>query len=182
MIGLSLRHFGRRLARGFRREDGTATIEFVFVVPIVLTIFMASMESGLYMIRHVMMERALDLVMREFRLGRLGTVTHDQLRNLICDTSPYITDCRSVLKVSLEPVDTTTWKMPATPPTCVDRGGTIQNEPTFKSGDENEIMIVRICAVEDPIFPTTGLGLELHADSRGGYQLIAATIFVNEPS
>ncbi|MEZ5796378.1 MAG: hypothetical protein R3D63_02055 [Paracoccaceae bacterium] len=42
-------------------------------------------------------------------------------------------------------------------------------------------MIVRVCAVQDPFFPTTGLGLQLKADAEGGYQLIAASVFVNEP-
>lgn len=172
---------GRRLRRLWRREDGTATIEFVIFVPVVVTIFMASVESGFYMIRHVMLERGVDMVMRDFRLGRLGQVDHDELRDLICDATPIMGDCQSVLKVSLEPIDTATWAMPAAPATCVDRGATIQNEPTYLPGASNQIMVVRVCAIQDPIFPSTGIGLELRADSQGGYQLVAATIFVNEP-
>ena len=37
--------FLKRLARGFRREDGTASIEFVMAVPVLMTIFMASFNA-----------------------------------------------------------------------------------------------------------------------------------------
>jgi len=170
-----------RLRRLWRREDGTATIEFVIVTPMVIMIFMASIEAGFYMIRHVMLERGVDMVMREFRLGRLGTVDQDELRDLICDATPIMNDCQSILKVALEPVDTATWTMPVQPATCVDRGAVIENDPIFLPGASNQIMVIRVCAIQDPIFPSTGVGLELRADSEGGYQLIAATVFVNEP-
>jgi hypothetical protein len=182
MMPSLLSGLGRRLRRLWRREDGTATIEFVIFVPVVVTIFMASVESGFYMIRHVMLERGVDLVMREFRLGHLGSVTHDELRDLICEATPIMNDCQSILKVSLEPINTASWTMPVAPATCVDRGGTIDPPPPiYVPGSSNQIMVVRVCAVQDPIFPSTGIGLQLRADSQGGYQLVAATIFVNEP-
>ena len=53
--------FMKRLARGFRREDGTASVEFVMVVPVLLTVFMASFESGLLMTRSIMLEQAVDI-------------------------------------------------------------------------------------------------------------------------
>ena len=79
-----------RLARAFRREDGTASIEFVIFVPVVVTIFMASVEAGFYMAKHVMMERGLDMVMRDLRLGKLGKPDHDELRTLICHATPCL--------------------------------------------------------------------------------------------
>lgn len=181
MIRRPLSRLGQRLRRLWRREDGTATIEFVIFVPVVLTIFMASVESGFYMIRHVMLERGVDLVMREFRLGTLGAVSHDQLRNLICDATPILGDCQNILKVSLEPINTATWTMPNAPATCVDRGASIQPPSNYSTGGTGQLMVIRVCAVQDPIFPSTGIGLELRADSRGGYQLVAASVFVNEP-
>jgi hypothetical protein len=175
---------GRRLRRLWRREDGTATIEFVIFVPVVINIFMASVEAGFYMIRHVMLERGVDMVMREFRLGHLGAVNHDDLRDMICDATPIMGECQNILKISLQPIDTSssTWAMPTAPATCVDRGEEIQPPSTYSTGASGELMVIRVCAIQDPIFPTTGIGLELRSDSLGGYQLVAATVFVIEPS
>ncbi|MCB6178910.1 pilus assembly protein [Rhodobacter sp. Har01] len=179
-----LRVLGRRLRRLWRREDGTATIEFVIFIPVVLGIFMASVEAGYYMIRHVSMERGLDLVMRQFRLGNLGLVTHDQLRDLICEATPILKDCQSELKVWLKPVDTANWIIPGDTAYCGDGNGTLSSlgSGDVQNGGSNQIMVVRICALQNPMFPTTGLGLNLRADSvNGGYQLMAATVVVNEP-
>ena len=44
------RHFSKRLAafvpEALRREDGTATMEFVLVIPLIMAIFMASFACG----------------------------------------------------------------------------------------------------------------------------------------
>jgi len=174
----------RALARLFRRaraEDGTATIEFVIVVPIVITIFMASVEAGFYMAKHVMMERGLDMVIRDVRLGRVASLDHDDLRDMICDATPILADCENILKVEMQPVSTTSFTMPNAPTTCVDRGEEVQPMTQIIPGGSNEFMIVRICAVQDPIFPSTGIGLHMRADARGGYQMTASSLFVNEP-
>ena len=56
------------LARALRCEDGAATLEFALSVPVLITIFMASFESGLLMTRSIMLEQAVDITMRELRL------------------------------------------------------------------------------------------------------------------
>jgi hypothetical protein len=63
----------------------------------------------------------------------------------------------------------------------VDRATQIEPAVTFIPGGENELVLIRVCAVFDPIFPTTGLGLDLPLDPSGGYQLLAMSTFVNEP-
>lgn len=168
----------------WRCESGTATIEFVFVVPLVMFIFMASMESGYYMVREVMLERGLDLVMRDFRLGRLVSLSHDELRDLVCDTTPIINNCQDELKVWIEPIDTNSWARPGELAYCGDANGTLtrQEVGSVIQGEENEIVFVRVCTTQRPIFPSTGIGLHLRADSQnGGYQIAAATVVVNEP-
>jgi Flp pilus assembly protein TadG len=82
-----------RLFRRARREDGSATVEFVIVVPVVMTIFVASVEAGFYMTKHALMERGLDLVMREIRLDHIGSFENNKLRSLICDATPILSDC-----------------------------------------------------------------------------------------
>ncbi|MFE3837519.1 TadE/TadG family type IV pilus assembly protein [Pseudogemmobacter sonorensis] len=179
-----LSHLRHRAQRLWRREDGTATIEFVFCVPVVLTLFMASMESGYYMIRHVMMDRGLDLVIRDYRLGRLQSVSHDDLRKLVCEATPVILNCESAMRVWIQPINTTSWARPGTNAFCGDRNGTLTAPSTgsVQHGASNQIMFVRICMIQKPLFPTTGLGLQLRADSvSGGYQLAVTTVVVNEP-
>lgn len=177
--------FARRMKRLWRREDGTATVEFVIFVPVVLGIFMASVESGFYMVRHVMMERGLDLVMRDFRLGRLTTLNHNQIRNLVCDALPIVPNCRAELKVWIAPIDPVTWAVDTSMTYCGDRNGELRGPDTgtVVHGGQNEPMFVRICMIQQPLFPTTGIGLKLRADSvSGGYQLATSTVVVNEPT
>ncbi len=175
-------HFMRRLARGFRKEEGTASIEFLFAIPVLMTIFMASFESGYFMIRHVMLERSVDLTMRELRLGLLGNIQHNALRTILCDRAVVLGDCATNLKIEMQPVSTATWAMPTAPTTCVDRAVPIDPVTTYVPGGGSEPVLVRICVRQDTMFPSTGIGLGLQKDGLGGYALLARSVFVNEPS
>jgi hypothetical protein len=42
-------------------------------------------------------------------------------------------------------------------------------------------MLVRVCVTQDAMFPTTGIGLHLPKDAKGGYGLVAVSAFVTEP-
>lgn len=174
----------RRLRRLWRREDGTATIEFALFLPITLLIFMASMEAGFYMLRHVMLERGLDLTLRDFRLGRLASLDHDEIRDRVCERTPIIGNCQSELKVWMQPVNTFTWDLPLDPVYCGDRNDPLTNPlpGEVDQGGSNEIMLIRICVLESPMFPSTPFSMRLRADSQtGDYQLTTSTVVVNEP-
>jgi len=163
------------------REDGTATAEFVIAVPVLITIFLASVESGLYMTRWVMMDQALDHVMRDIRLGAMPGVTHAELRAAICERAAILHDCNQNLMIEMLPINPTTWAMPATATMCINRAEDI--EPVLgPQGGANEPMIVRLCVVQDPIFPTTGLGLRMKMDGQDGYAMIAMSVYANEPN
>ena len=84
MIASRLRALLRRLIP----EDGSATIEFALQVPVLITILLSGIELGLIQMRHVMLERSLDLTVRDVRLGRLDPVTHDRLRDRILPIQP----------------------------------------------------------------------------------------------
>ncbi len=43
----------------FRHEDGTASVEFVMAVPILLLVFVSSFENGLLMTRSIMLDQAV---------------------------------------------------------------------------------------------------------------------------
>jgi Flp pilus assembly protein TadG len=162
-------------------EKGAASLEFVVCIPVIMAIFMASIESGVFMTRYVMLEQSVDKVMRNLRLGKYPNVTVADLKTAICDRSSILHNCASAITIDLQPISTTTWAFPTDSTTCVDRDAHITPSTTFNPGTEHQIMLVRVCVIQDAMFPTTGLGLNLAQDEQGGYALLAKSAFVNEP-
>lgn len=173
----------RRTFRRFRRrEEGIASIEFALLFPFVLYMFVWAIELGLIMTKQVMLEHALDVTMRELRLGRMEDPTPEKLKEWICSRAKIVSSCDATIMIELQPISTTDWILPAEPPTCVDREEEIQPVVTFNAGAQNEIMLVRACVIIQPLFPMTGIGAMLKKDSRGGFGMAAVSAFVNEPS
>lgn len=181
-----LSHINRRLAAfvpdEMRREDGTAAMEFVLVIPLIMTIFMASFESGLLMTRSIMLEQSVDMTMRELRLGRYPSVTNRLLKNEICRRTVIFPNCVENMKIELTRVSTSTWAMPDTRANCINRREDAEPVVAMTAGQQNDLMMVRVCVALDAVFPTTGIALELPLDSDGAYGLVARTAFVTEPS
>lgn len=176
-------HRLRRLWPRFRREDGTATVEFVLIFPLFISVFLASFETGLLMVRQTMLERALDIVVRDLRLGQFPNPSHDTIRDAICDAAVVLPECKKSLKVSLDRVDMATWTLPTDQVVCRDRASNV--DPVTRLDPAalapREFMLVRICVRADAIFPSTGIAANLDKDGQGGYRLVAASGFVNEP-
>jgi len=173
------------LRRLRKNEDGNATIEFVMVFPMVFILFLSSFETGLMMIRQVVLERAVDTTVRELRLGYIPSPTQEKLRNIICKRAALISsECRDTLLIELRPVSTVTWEPLSSDTTCKNRNTTIHPTPPddfVKAGSSNEMVLVRVCAIIKPLFPTTKMGMALNRDGLGGYALVASSAFVNEP-
>jgi hypothetical protein len=169
------------LRRFLRDESGVATIEFVIAVPIMFTFLFMGVELGLTMTRQIMLERAVDIAIRDLRLGRIGNPTVPVLRSNICDNTVILRNCRTDLLLELRRVSTTSWNYPTTPPACIDRAEEIAPVTTVVGGGSNDLMILRVCMIIDPLFPTSRWGLQLPLDASGGYQMFAVTSFVNEP-
>lgn len=175
--------------RAFLKDErGSATIEFVFVFPILFLIFTASFESSLFMARHVMFERSVDLTVRQLRLGTLMNPSHQSLKETICRSGMMvdsITDCVNSMKIWMQPINTGSFAMNAPPRSCVDKAAPINtDEPPadeFAYGTENEIMLLRICMKADPMFPTTAVSVKMPVEADGSYVLLVTSTFVNEP-
>lgn len=170
-----------RLRRIIRREDGSASLDFVMVIPILLMVFMASFESGLLMVRHLMLEQAVDQTMRDLRIGKIKSPTASLIKEEICSRTTILSDCEANIHIELSPVSTQSWNFPTDHTECVDRSQAIQPSLNFNPGNANEIMLVRVCVIQDAMFPTTGIGLALSKDASGGYGLVSVSAFVNEP-
>ena len=170
-----------RVLKRLRREDGNATIEFVILFPLFMMLFFSAFEIGLVMVRQVMLDRATDISVRALRLGSWTNPTHDQMKRNICNLAGILPDCMNNIMIELRPVSTTTWTPLPSNPTCVDKDAVISPPITFNGGLQNEMMLVRVCALMKPMFPTTGLGLRLPREGEDYYALVATTAFVNEP-
>ncbi len=187
-----------RLRRFRRREDGQATIEFVILFPAFVMIMLSSIEAGLMMARNVMLERGVDIAVRELRLGTPTPPTYEEFKQSICDNAIIFSDCDDLLQVALEPVDTGTWTGFPTQLACINEQTHLSetnpinpiDDTTFVGGGNNELMIVQACGLFDPFFPTTRFGMQMpryDADPDDDFvsekfALVVTSAFVNEPS
>ena len=167
-----------------RDEEGAATLEFCLVVPAFIGIMISSFESGLMMVRNVMLERGVDFAVRELRLGQPVPPTFQQLKDTICANALIIADCNDRIQLELSPIDMATFSMPTTAPRCIDIDSEIDpiDDTTFIGGGNNDLMLVRVCALFQPMFITTGWGMNMPTDGNGNYALVVKSAFVNEPT
>ncbi|WP_421703602.1 TadE/TadG family type IV pilus assembly protein [Aliiroseovarius sp.] len=172
----------KRLGRRFLREEsGTATIEFVLLFPAIMWLFFSAIEVGVHMTRMVMLDRALDLNVRALRLGALDPATHDELKRRVCSDALIFKDCPNAVIIELIPISRDNWSLPSGGATCVDRSEEIDPAIEFTIGGENQIMLVRACAVLNPFFGASKLVMQMPLDDSGGVVITAASTFVNEP-
>lgn len=174
----------QRLRRRTLDERGSASVEFVIALPILMAIFMASFESGLFMTRKIMLEQSVDIVMRELRLAHYPSpVTTDKLKTEICNRTIMFENCAANIMIELQKISTSTFALPTTSAECRDLSQPIKPSTVLQIGAENELMLVRVCIIADALFPTTGVGLGLtRTTNGGGVQILAVSAFANEPS
>ena len=172
--------------RSFKdQQDGNATIEFVFLFPAFIFLFLTGFESGYYMVRNVMLERAVDVAVRDVRLGNGNVPTFVALKQRICEQASIIPDCVDSVQIEMQPIAIAPGgtNPVRTAAKCVDKMST--DDPltgtTYNVGSENEMIMVRVCALSQPLFPTTGIGVGMQVDAEGNYAIVATTAFVNEP-
>ena len=178
-----MRPFRRLLSRFKRSEDGNATVEFTILVPLVFSIFVAALESGLMMVRWTSIDRASDMVIRQLRLGQIANPTAVVLRQMICDQTYMIENCFENTVVEIREIDRATFLMPATDEPCVTRTDQIIVPVTqITPGQQNDLMLIRVCVTVDALFPTSVYALPIDYDAQGGYALAVASVYVNEPS
>lgn len=171
-----------RFLRSFwRREDGYATAEVVLLFPAILWPFMLAMESGLIQIRQAMVERGMDIVVRELRLGNPNLTDAESLKNALCDEILVVPKCHQDMKLEMGTVQVSKFAYEPGTFRCTDRRETPKPVTSFNQGKINEMMVLRFCVLHDPIFPAVGLGKLLPKEPGGGFPLIASTFFVNEP-
>lgn len=172
-----------RLVSRFRRdESGNATIEFVVVFPIFMFLIMAGTELAMISARQVMLERAVDMTVREIRLGTGQFPQHDEIKDMVCDNAALLPTCSQTLRLEMVRVDVENW-VPLDPsPDCVDISQPVEPVREFTHGGTNDLMILRVCAKFKPFFPTSRIANDLSKDGGGYISVSSTTAFVQEPS
>ncbi len=182
-----------RIAGFVRREGGSATVEMVILFPIFMILFISSFELGMLMLRQAMLDRSLDMTVRELRLGlvdfapvegeteeqRLGRF-HAEIRQRICQRSNILENCGSALKLEMEVVDPVGWTGMNADVDC------INSEPrTLETGEVNALVVIRACHLFDPYVTGFALGPVLGdllpKENGTAYRLVATASYVIEP-
>ena len=167
MRNLSLRRF-------LRSEDGLVTAAYVVGFPVVFIFFMVILEMCFLMMRSTMLQHALDVTLREVRLGTMVNPTTTTLEQAICDRMSTFSDCTFSLTLEFTRIDTATFLLPGPMDPCVARSTTINSaraSQVYVTGAPNELMAVRACVLVDTITPYLS----------DVFEVTARAAFVNEP-
>tara|TARA_R110000787_G_scaffold7334_5_gene25141 strand:- start:232 stop:771 length:540 start_codon:yes stop_codon:yes gene_type:complete len=174
----------KKALRRFRRDENGAAIllEFVIFVPLIFSTFLMAVEMGLYSMRHMFLDRGLDMTVRYVRLNTNTDITHDLLKEKICTYSGFLDDCDSTLRLEMVPLNPRQFAALQQPVDCVDISEPVKDPRGFDPGLEHQLMILRACVKFKPIFPSTGLGYALTKDGSGRARMISTAAFVQEPN
>ena len=171
--------------RFWKSDTGSTTVEFALLFPLFMAFFSSGFEAGLYMVRTVMLERGVDTAIRDVRLGGTELPDLKGLKEEICRDSLVLPNCIESLQIQLESIPLQPGAINAVsgPVRCIDKLS--KADPStgtnYSVGGENEMMVVKVCALMKPLFPTTSLAMGMRKDPQGNYALVAVTAFVNEP-
>lgn len=170
----------RRLVCQFRRDRaGAASVEFVMIAPLYFAFVFSMFEAGWLMTKSMMLERGLDLTIRDLRVGSDSWVENTDFKDVICGHAKIIRDCKASMSLQRVPVKTAS-DIPDKVQ-CVDRTAPIKPSKSVPIDEPDSFMYVSACVFVKPLFPFLGLGLHLPKDEHGGMALIAYAAFVTEP-
>jgi len=177
-----IRKATRFLRRFGRDEDGHMLVEFALAVPLIFTLFMTSVEMGIYALRQNFLDRGLDMAVRDIRLNTGANYTHTDIKNMICGYSGFLPDCSSALKLEMNPINPRSFSGFAGTADCADLSQPVTPSRSFVHGSEHQLMLMRACYMFKPVFKSTGLGYAFTKDGSGRVKMVSLTGFVQEPS
>lgn len=178
-----IKSLAQHLGQFWRQTRGSATIEFVIVFPAFMVLFVSAFEAGLMQIRATMLERGMDLAVREVRLSTGSTPTYEELKADICNGAALIPNCLESLRLEMRRIDPRQTMNVPVKAECVDRQQPVQPAVRYDVGAENDLMLLRACVLFRPLAPTTGLGFQLAGGEAGSgeYALVTMSAYVSEP-
>ncbi|WP_037228698.1 TadE/TadG family type IV pilus assembly protein [Roseobacter sp. GAI101] len=170
--------------RRFRKaEDGSVfLIEFVIILPIIFTVFMMSVDMSMASLRQVHLDRGLEQAVRFIRLNTSTPMTHDQIKNMVCDRAGNPGDCAATLRLEMVNVNPRQFSQMNPTIDCVDKSLPIEPERGFALGKQHDLMLLRACLKFDSITTFLPLGFNFIKDGNGQGSVYAISAFVQEPS
>ncbi len=165
-------------------ESGTASVEFILVFPVFLSLMLMSIEIGYITLRHTMLERGLDIAVRQVRLGTGDPGNHAEIKEVICENAGFLLNCDNDLRLEMKPVDLRGYAAFETAAKCTDNSEPVDPAVLtheFVFGGENDLMLLRACYKYKPFFPEGFLGKALTKDANGDAAIVTMTAFVQEP-
>lgn len=167
--------------RRFRdNEEGSMVVPFALWTPVFLGLIVSSIEMGTVTIRHTAMERGLDTVVRDIKLGHAPS---DQagLKQAICDQAAVLPDCMATLHLEMLVLDMRNWQDPPMQADCVDTSEVSTAQRNFSQGDAQQVTLIRACYKFKPVTPVGTLNASLPKDANGYTALVSTSAFVSEP-
>ena len=156
--------------RRFRGDENGSVmlIEFAILSPLLFGCLIMSVEMSFFAIRHMLLDRGLDMTVRFVRLNTNTPMSHQTIKDKICETAGFLQDCEETLRLEMIRVDPRDFAAFDQSPDCVDTS--IDPRP------------VRGWNQFEPFFPTTGLGYALEKDGAGRASMVSSAAFVQEPN
>lgn len=185
----------KRFWTEFAKDDrGTASLEFVFVFPLFFLFFLMAYESGMMNVNQVMLDRGVDIAVRDVRIGVVPNPSRQWFRQRICQVAAVINNCEENLEVEMLRRDPRNWSAVSAQVRCVDRSDPLFDNSNIENLDNNQLMVIRACLRTDPFLPMTRVGLfevpsigqnivenNSGAAAGGSLALVSTTAFVVEP-
>lgn len=170
--------------RRWRDESGAVALEFVLVFPVMAMMIVLTLEMGLITLRQTMLERGLDMAVREVRLGTGTNPTHDEIKALICQNAIFVQECNNKMFLEMEASDARTFTPLDATAVCTDEELPEGSRPArrFVPGQPNQVVMLRACLKYSPVFPEAILGRLLTKDEAGEAAILAISAFVQEPA
>ncbi|MEM1346256.1 MAG: hypothetical protein AAGI34_16965 [Pseudomonadota bacterium] len=174
-------------------ERGAVTAEFVVLfMPLCYMLFMIA-ELSVYMTRQALLERGLNMAVRDLRLGALevpglaegAEPTEAQsaaaFRARICEGAFLLTECNDRLRIEVTPFETFTefGESGFICPNTFDPD--LSPMDLYTPVSRQQLTLVKACLVSSPIFPGVGLGAQMDWIEGSGYANVSRTAFISEP-
>ncbi|MEO1469256.1 MAG: TadE/TadG family type IV pilus assembly protein [Pseudomonadota bacterium] len=154
---------------GFLEDDrGGASLEFVVVALALFLLIAGIVDTGLLMARAALVERALQVAVREARVA--GALEAD-FAGRVCHIARVVGGCERDLRIELVRLDQA--GAPCDPGRRLAAG---LDEP-LPGGP----LLVRACLSVSPLFPPSAAIADVARDGRGGLAVTAEAAFVPEP-
>jgi hypothetical protein len=128
-----------------------------------------------------MLDRGLDIAVRDIRLGTGNVPQHDDIKESICTNAIVIPACQQNLRLEMVRTDMRNWASLPPDPDCTDRAEEAKPVRAFVPGTSNEMMLLRACLKVQPLSPTSQLVQYMQRDSAGDISIVVTSAFVQEP-